>query len=144
MWHEFPLFDSQRQVPTQMRGKNPPPRGNSFWTLSILLFSPPPPLQPTPPEYHVEDLTVNVALFWGDNDRLADPTDVGKLIPRIPKLIYNKEISNFEHLDFIWAMDAKSILYDDIITIMRGNVTRHWMRDTGGSSSKPIQAQLPW
>lgn len=79
----------------------------------------------TPPEYHVENLTTPVALFWGVDDVLADPEDVERLIPKIPHLIYNKKIENFEHLDFIWAMDAKSILYDDIISIMRGKVPKH-------------------
>ncbi|XP_071507660.1 gastric triacylglycerol lipase-like [Diadema antillarum] len=76
----------------------------------------------TPPEYHVEDLKVPVALFWGDDDFLADPKDVANLIPRIRKLIFNKEIKNFEHLDFIWAMDAKSVLYDDVIRLIRGSM----------------------
>eukprot|EP00057_Strongylocentrotus_purpuratus_P024765 XP_011679239.1 PREDICTED: gastric triacylglycerol lipase-like [Strongylocentrotus purpuratus] len=81
--------------------------------------------QREPPEYHVENLNVPVALFWGDNDFLADPQDVGRLIPQIPHLIYNKEIKNFEHLDFIWAMDANKIVYNDILHIMSGKIPPH-------------------
>ena len=81
--------------------------------------------QTTPPEYHVGNLTVPVALFWGDNDFLADPRDVERLIPQIPHLIYNKEIKNFEHLDFIWAMDANKIVYNDILLIMSGKIPPH-------------------
>ncbi|CAJ0938464.1 unnamed protein product, partial [Mesorhabditis belari] len=32
--------------------------------------------QPVPPEYHVEDMTLPVHLYWGYNDTLADPQDV--------------------------------------------------------------------
>ncbi|XP_030835488.1 gastric triacylglycerol lipase [Strongylocentrotus purpuratus] len=81
--------------------------------------------QTTPPEYHVGNLAVPVALFWGDNDFLADPQDVERLIPQIPHLIYNKEIKNFEHLDFIWAMDANKIVYNDILLIMNGKIPPH-------------------
>eukprot|EP00057_Strongylocentrotus_purpuratus_P023039 XP_011677513.1 PREDICTED: gastric triacylglycerol lipase [Strongylocentrotus purpuratus] len=81
--------------------------------------------QTTPPEYHVGNLAVPVALFWGDDDFLADPQDVERLIPQIPHLIYNKEIKNFEHLDFIWAMDANKILYNDILLIMNGKIPPH-------------------
>ncbi|XP_054773172.2 gastric triacylglycerol lipase-like [Lytechinus pictus] len=81
--------------------------------------------QTTPPEYYVGNLTVPVALFWGENDFLADPQDVEKLIPRIPHLIYNKKIPNFEHLDFIWAVDANKIVYDDILSIMNGKIPPH-------------------
>ncbi|CAJ0937935.1 unnamed protein product, partial [Mesorhabditis belari] len=46
--------------------------------------------QPVPPEYHVEDMTLPVHLYWGYNDTLADPQDVQMAPPAIygePKII---------------------------------------------------------
>lgn len=71
--------------------------------------------QPTPPRYNASDMTVPVALYWAQNDWLADPTDVKALLPLLPNKLYNKYIKNWDHLDFIWGMDAAKIVYVDII-----------------------------
>lgn len=71
--------------------------------------------QPTPPLYNASDMTVPVALYWAQNDWLADPTDVKALLPLLPNKLYNKHIENWDHLDFIWGMDAAKKVYDDII-----------------------------
>lgn len=71
--------------------------------------------QPTPPRYNASDMTVPVALYWAQNDWLADPTDVKALLPLLPNKLYNNYIKNWDHLDFIWGMDAAKIVYDDII-----------------------------
>ncbi|XP_072016928.1 lysosomal acid lipase/cholesteryl ester hydrolase-like [Amphiura filiformis] len=72
-----------------------------------------------PPLYHVEKMQVPTALFWGDRDTLATPKDIRRLIPKIKNLVYNKRITTYGHLDFIWAVDAKEYLYDDMIRLMR-------------------------
>ena len=59
------------------------------------------------------------ALFWGDRDTLATPKDIRRLIPKIQNLVYNKRIKTYGHLDFIWAIDAKEYLYDDMIRLMK-------------------------
>ncbi|XP_035663170.1 gastric triacylglycerol lipase-like [Branchiostoma floridae] len=74
--------------------------------------------QPTAPVYPIENMTTPVALFWGGNDWLADPTDVQAAIPQLRNVIYNSEIKNFDHMDFIWGKDATK-LYDQIIKIIR-------------------------
>ncbi|XP_073257563.1 lysosomal acid lipase/cholesteryl ester hydrolase-like isoform X1 [Porites lutea] len=79
--------------------------------------------QPTPPQYNASDMTVPVALYWAQNDWLADPTDVKALLPLLPNKLYNKPIENWDHLDFIWGMDAAKIVYDDIIR----NITSDYM-----------------
>jgi lysosomal acid lipase/cholesteryl ester hydrolase len=74
--------------------------------------------QTSPPEYHVEDMQTPTALFYGGKDTLADPKDVSLLIPKIQNLFYNKMIPTYSHLDFIWAIDAESNCYKDIIGLM--------------------------
>ena len=68
-------------------------------------------------------MTVPVALYWAQNDWLADPTDVKALLPLLPNKLYSKPIENWDHLDFIWGMDAAKIVYDDIIR----NITSDYM-----------------
>ncbi|XP_070532135.1 lysosomal acid lipase/cholesteryl ester hydrolase-like [Ptychodera flava] len=83
--------------------------------------------QSTPPLYYGENITTPIALYWGDNDWLADPTDVKNFIPKIKKvMIVNDEIQEFDHLDFIWAMDAPQRVYRNIIqTIMKQEISIH-------------------
>ncbi|XP_038061446.1 lysosomal acid lipase/cholesteryl ester hydrolase-like [Patiria miniata] len=74
--------------------------------------------QTTPPVYHIENMQTPTALFYGGRDTLADLKDVELLIPKIKHLFYNKEIPTYGHLDFIWAIDAESYCYKDILGLM--------------------------
>ena len=79
-----------------------------------------PSTQPHPPSYNVTELTVKTALFTGGQDWLADPTDVANLIPKIKDVVfYHKNISYYDHLDFIWGLDAATQVYSEIITQIR-------------------------
>ena len=79
-----------------------------------------PSTQPHPPPYNVTELTVKTALFTGGQDWLADPTDVANLIPKIKDVVfYHKNISYYDHLDFIWGLDAATQVYSEIITQIR-------------------------
>ena len=58
------------------------------------------------------------ALFTGGQDWLADPQDVAGLIPKINstgKVFYRKNIDKYDHLDFIWGMDAATLVYHEIV-----------------------------
>jgi len=80
----------------------------------------PPSTQPYPPPYNVSELTVKTALFTGGKDWLADPTDVADLLPKIQDAVfYNKNITYYEHLDFIWGLDAATEIYDEIISLIK-------------------------
>ncbi|KAM8776342.1 gastric triacylglycerol lipase-like [Rhynchonycteris naso] len=74
--------------------------------------------QPTPPNYNVADMNVPIAVWNGGNDWLADPQDVDLLLPKLSNLIYHKKIPFYNHLDFIWAMDAPQEVYNGIISMM--------------------------
>ena len=93
---------------------HPPP---TLYTHTFLFH---PSTQPHPPPYNVTELTVKTALFTGGQDWLADPTDVANLIPKIKDVIfYHKNISYYDHLDFIWGLDAATQVYSEIITQIR-------------------------
>jgi pimeloyl-ACP methyl ester carboxylesterase len=73
--------------------------------------------QETPPVYDVSQMPTDTVLFWSDKDELADPTDVGLLIPKIQKL-RQVHLKEFTHFDFIWALEASELIYKPIIQMM--------------------------
>ncbi|XP_072165483.1 gastric triacylglycerol lipase-like [Diadema setosum] len=76
--------------------------------------------QSTPPLYHPEAMRTPVSLYWGVNDWLADPKDVHWLIPLLNKTLQaNVMLSDYDHLDFIWGMDAATRVYQPIISDLR-------------------------
>lgn len=60
-------------------------------------------------------MTTPVALYSGTADWLADPEDTRALIPRIQHVVGFKNITGWEHLDFIWAMNSPQECYNDIV-----------------------------
>jgi len=75
----------------------------------------------SPPEYNMADLSVKTALFQGGHDILADKADVAKLVSVLPaaSLVHHEEVHDYAHLDFIWAPDAKTIVYPGVLKLLK-------------------------
>lgn len=92
-------------------------------------------------------MKVPTALFSGGQDTLADPKDVAVLLtqvspvetlqtlrgadPRqhqasgrslvcvqVPQLVFHQHIRHWEHLDFIWGLDAPEVLFPNILELL--------------------------
>ncbi|XP_069609612.1 lysosomal acid lipase/cholesteryl ester hydrolase-like isoform X2 [Ranitomeya imitator] len=74
--------------------------------------------QSAPPLYDVTNMNVPTAIWSGGNDWLADKLDVELLIPKIHNLVFYKEIRKWQHLDFIWGLDAPQKVYKKILKLL--------------------------
>lgn len=75
--------------------------------------------QTTPLTYELTGIRTPIALYWGGNDWLSSPTDVNLLRPYLNSVVDEYYIDDWSHLDFLWATNTKSVLYDRIINLMK-------------------------
>uniref|UniRef100_A0ABM5FVD3 Lipase n=1 Tax=Pogona vitticeps TaxID=103695 RepID=A0ABM5FVD3_9SAUR len=75
--------------------------------------------QTTPPVYKIEDIKIPVALWTGGQDLCTDPKEIAVLSSRINNLIYQNHIPEWQHLDFIWGLDATEKMFMHIIDTMK-------------------------
>lgn len=76
--------------------------------------------KPTPPSYNLSKITAPVALHFGNNDLLSVEEDVDILFDELPNAIgkFKVPLDAFNHLDFIWGIDANTLLYKFIMELM--------------------------
>uniref|UniRef100_A0A4P6D911 Lipase n=2 Tax=Rhodnius TaxID=13248 RepID=A0A4P6D911_RHOPR len=75
-----------------------------------------------PPEYDVSKIRSPIVLHYADNDWLAGTLDVENLYSKLPEGSKQKlevPYPYFNHLDFMWAIDVRPLLYDPMIEIMK-------------------------
>ncbi len=75
--------------------------------------------QTTAPLYDVTKVNVPVALYWADKDWLADPNDVNYLRKNLPKLVDDYECVGWNHLDFLWAKNTDTMLYNRMLALIK-------------------------
>ncbi|KAF2077849.1 hypothetical protein CYY_000811 [Polysphondylium violaceum] len=75
--------------------------------------------QSSPPVYDLTKLpnNLNLAFFYGKEDVLSTTTDVQILINQLPKgvLKHSQLVDNYAHIDFVWSLDANTLIYSKII-----------------------------
>ena len=72
--------------------------------------------QPYPPAYEPFNIQIPIALYHGKKDWLVQPKDYERLA-KLPKVVHEKELDTFEHLDFLWGVNAAKLVYSDIVEL---------------------------
>ncbi|XP_060538883.1 putative lysosomal acid lipase/cholesteryl ester hydrolase [Pantherophis guttatus] len=73
----------------------------------------------TPPFYKIEDVTVPVAVWSGGKDFPISARNIESLLPRIPHLVFYKNIPDWEHFDAVLGLDAPQRFYPDVLELMQ-------------------------
>ena len=63
-------------------------------------------------------MTTPTAFFYGGNDGLANKTDVQALAAKISNLVFDDYIAEYNHIDFVFGIDAPKRLYNRIQVIL--------------------------
>ncbi|XP_036147183.1 lipase 3 [Monomorium pharaonis] len=74
-----------------------------------------------PPTYDLSKITAPVHLYYSENDWLSNVKDVEKLYSELSNpsgktIIADKK---FNHVDYMWATDAKKLVYDLVLSEMK-------------------------
>uniref|UniRef100_A0A1B0CF41 Partial AB-hydrolase lipase domain-containing protein n=2 Tax=Lutzomyia longipalpis TaxID=7200 RepID=A0A1B0CF41_LUTLO len=78
----------------------------------------------TPPAYPLDQITAPIALYYSDNDWLSAVVDVMNLVSKLSNNdnfigAFHVADPNFNHLDYLLAIDVKFLVYDDVINIIK-------------------------
>lgn len=71
-----------------------------------------------PPSYRTQDITAPIAIFYSDNDAIANLTDVETLIASLPNIVEHTLVENYCHVDFKWGATAKDDVYIRILELL--------------------------
>lgn len=76
-----------------------------------------------PPKYDLSKIKIPITLFCADNDWLSSSVDVIRLsneLPYKPKM-YKVPFKNFNHIDYLWAIDAPKLIYKPLLEMLRNS-----------------------
>lgn len=73
-----------------------------------------------PPDYNISKITAPVHFIYASNDFLAAVVDVQRLYSQLPngQELYNVPLQTFNHLDFLFGINATNLVYDRIRQIL--------------------------
>lgn len=75
---------------------------------------------PEPPDYNLKNVRAPVALHLSVDDIMSDPGDTMKLKRILPNVILYRIVpkDGFNHFDFLYAINVKTLLYDSVIEVI--------------------------
>eukprot|EP00741_Cyanophora_paradoxa_P005324 tig00000880_g5163.t1 len=75
----------------------------------------------SPPAYSLGAVprSVPLAFFTGGRDWLADPEDAARTRAELPGVVFDFDVPEWDHLDFIWAVDAHRLVYPHVVRLAR-------------------------
>ncbi|XP_034947807.1 lipase 1-like [Chelonus insularis] len=73
-----------------------------------------------PPEFDLKKVTQPNVIFVADSDAFVDLPDLNKILQLVPNIVdqYIVNASGFTHLDFMWGITAKQLVYNKILELV--------------------------
>lgn len=73
----------------------------------------------------------SVAIHFASHDWLSVPKDVERLVKALPNAVgpYLIPHQTFNHLDFLWGVDVRRLLYDDMLEMMKQSEQISWNKE---------------
>ncbi|XP_075975603.1 lipase 3-like isoform X2 [Anticarsia gemmatalis] len=71
--------------------------------------------QTTPPDYDLSKIVAPNVIYYSSKDWLSHPDDVDKLRSRLPNVLAYVYFSDFTHMDYVYAAEARDVIYMRII-----------------------------
>ncbi|XP_071581447.1 lipase 3-like [Temnothorax nylanderi] len=77
--------------------------------------------QKTPPSYDLKKITAPIILFYSTNDMIATEENVLELGKHLPNVLLTEKVpfKLFSYVDFLWAINAKTLLYDRVLELIQ-------------------------
>ncbi|XP_047535009.1 lipase 3-like [Vanessa atalanta] len=74
-----------------------------------------------PPRYDLSKVVAPAFFHYSESDPLAEVEDVYRLFRELGRPMEKIRVpdSNFSHLDFLWGIDAKDLVYDRLINLLK-------------------------
>ncbi|GJQ87640.1 hypothetical protein Trydic_g17465 [Trypoxylus dichotomus] len=75
----------------------------------------------SPPDYNIQNIRAPVGLFYSANDWLAAVVDVHQFANQLPNLALRYLVPDpqFNHLDYLFAIDVRELCYNRALALMR-------------------------
>ena len=86
----------------------------------------------TPPHFNLSDISTPLYLFYGNGDKLIAEEDVLALTQSLPscRALHKIDYPGWNHNDFVYAQDAKTLVYDSILNQMQDYLNNATKLDT--------------
>ncbi|XP_068150930.1 lipase 1 [Drosophila tropicalis] len=80
-----------------------------------------------PPRYNLSMVTVPTYVYYSSNDLLCHPHDVESMCNDLGNMMekYLVPLKEFNHMDFLWAIDVRKLLYQPILQAIEGRKEGH-------------------
>lgn len=77
----------------------------------------------TPPDYNLKNVRAPVAIYYSENDWLANIKDVHRLLQTLPNVVksYLVPHKEFNHIDFLWGTDTPILLYHELLQTIKAS-----------------------
>lgn len=72
-----------------------------------------------PPDYNIKNIKAPIAFYYSENDWLAAKDDVEKLLKQLSNIVAETYIPRYNHLDYVWGINAPQEIYKDVLRRMR-------------------------